>query len=147
MHDTLVVVEGFVPAAHAEPDDLSSFGLAMSFALDQRAFGPRRLLVAFADADGRMRGIAHTKRTDPIELALRGCLQYMGDGAAAVVAFNDEPVAWGEPPPELADRFWVWHAMCASAGVHLVDWICCDDQLFRSTKIALQPDTDWWDVP
>lgn len=146
MRDTLVVVEGVV-ATDRDDTDLSSFSEAMSIALDQRMFGPRRLLVAFADADGRFRGIAHTKRTDPFELGLRACLQYLGEGAAAAVVFNDEPVAWGEPPPGQRVRLELARLICASAGVRLVDWICCDDQLFRSTKIAFEPGTEWWDLP
>lgn len=146
MHDALLVVEGVV-ATDLDDTDLSDFNEAMAFALDQRAFGPRRLLVAFADADGRFRRMAHTKRTDPIDVALRACLQYLGDGAAAAVVLNDEPVAWGELPPEQAERFELASLLCRVRGIHLVDWICCDDQLFRSTKLALLPGEEWWEVP
>jgi hypothetical protein len=146
MRDTLCVVEGYV-ATDLDDTDLSSFHEAMGFALDQRHFGPRRLVVAFAEREGRFRGIAATKRTDPIEHALRACLLYMGDGAAAAVAFNDELIDWGPPPDDLANRFWLWRAMCRASGVHLVDWISCDDQLFRSTRLALEPEgAEWWDV-
>ena len=146
MRDTLCVVEGYV-ATDRDHSSLSSFGEAMGFALDQRHFGPRRLVVAFAERDGRFRGIASTKRTDPIEHALQACLLYMGAGAAAAVAFNDELLEWGPPPSGLADRFWTWRTMCRASGVHLVDWISCDDQLFRSTRLAIEPDAEWWDVP
>lgn len=71
----------------------------------------------------------------------------MGAGAAAAVAFNDEMVDSGPPPADLGNRFWMWRTMCRASGVHLVDWISCDDQLFRSTRLALDPDGDWWDVP
>ena len=146
--DQTVVVEGLV-ASDRDETDLSSLRDVMTLALDQRAFGPRRLLVAFADSDGRLRGIAHARRTEPIEVALRCCLEYMGRGAAAAVAFNDERVGNGPPPDDLADRFWVWRAMAAARGVHLVDWIACDDQLFRLTRSALGllSGDDWWDVP
>jgi hypothetical protein len=30
--------------------------------------------------------------------------------------------------------------------VRLVDWLCCDDQLHRSTRLAFEPETTWWDV-
>src|SRR5687767_12260890 len=113
MDDTVVVVEGYV-ATERDDTDLSSFREAMGFALDQRAFGPRRLLVAFTEADGRLRAIAHTRRTDPIEIALRGCLEHLGRGAAAAVAFNDEPVHDGPPADDLAERFWLWRLMCAA---------------------------------
>lgn len=143
--DDLIVVEGLA-ATERDDTDLSSFQQAMEIALDQRCFGPRRLLVAFADADGRLRSIAHTKRTEPIDLALRACLEHLGRGAAAAVVFNDEPVAWGAPPPEQAHRFSRARLVCGIYGVRLVDWICCDDQLFRSTKLAFEPDGEWWDL-
>lgn len=146
MHETLLVVEDVV-ATPRDHTDLSSVREVMGIALDQRCFGPRRLLVAFAEADGRLRGIAHTRRTDPIDHALWGCLEYLGRGAAAAVAFNDEPVTNGPPPTDLADRFALARLQCAARGVHLVDWIACDDDLFRSTRLALEPGDDWWDVP
>lgn len=145
MPDALVVVEGVV-ATERDDTDLSSFREAMSIALDQRAFGPRRLLVAFAEADGRLRAIAHTTRTDPIDVAVRACLQHLGAGAAAAVVFNDEPVEWGEAPEQQRARFELATLTCLARGIHLVDWICCDDQLFRSTKLAFHPDGEWWDV-
>ena len=78
---------------------------AWSFALDQRAFGPRKLWVAFADADGTFRGLAHTDRTDRPELCVGPCIE------------------------------------------HLVDWIACDDQHFRSSSLALGAEPEeWWDV-
>ncbi len=146
MHEALVVVDGLV-ATDLDDTDLSDFNEAMAFALDQRAFGPRRLVVAFADVGGRFRGIAYAKRTDPFDLALRACLHHLGDGAAAAVVLNDEPVVWGELPPEQAERFELASLLCRVRGIHLVDWICCDDQLFRSTKLALRPDDEWWEVP
>jgi hypothetical protein len=149
MPDTTVVVDGFV-ATDDNDLDLSSFREAIGFALDQRAFGPRRLLVAFTHADGRVRSLAHAPRTDPIDLALRGCIQHMGAGAAAAVAFNDERVVDdGTLPPDVAYRFWQYRLLCRAAGIHLVDWIACDDLAVRSFKLAVEPDAahDWWDVP
>ena len=82
-----------------------------SFALDQRAFGPRRPLVAFGSDDERFLGLAHTARTDP----------------------------------PTAATFAEARAVAAEAGVRLIDWMCCDDQLFRSSRLALWPDSDPWD--
>jgi hypothetical protein len=142
----LTVVDGLV-ATGLDDTDLTSFTEAMSIALDQRYFGPRRLLVAFAERGGRMRARAAATRTDPIDFALRACIQHLGEGASAAIAFNDEPVEWGPPPADLATRFWGWQATCRASGIHLVDWISCDDQTFRSTKLAIQPDDEWWDAP
>jgi hypothetical protein len=141
---TIVVVEGILPT---DADDTNLKDECLSFALDQRAFGPRRLLVAFADQSGRFLGLAHAPRTEPADLALACCVDYLGDGAAAAVAFCDEPVADGPPPDDLGERFAVARAVCAQHGIHLVDWFSCDDQLFRSTRLALEPDGEWWDVP
>jgi hypothetical protein len=116
-----------------------------SFALDQRAFGPRRLLVAFADEDGRFRGLAHTARTDPPTAALTACIAIFGAIDGVAIAFSDEPVLWGPPPPEVAATFEAARAMAAEAGVRLVDWMGCDDQCFRSSRLALWPDADPWD--
>ena len=144
MPDHLVLVEGLVPSRR---DRTNLRDDAWSFALDQRAFGPRKLLVAFANRNGRFRGLAYTDRTDPPELALRGCIQHLGRGAAAAVAYCDEPVVDGPPPDDLAERFARASATAAELGVHLVDWIACDDQLFRSTRLALHPEREWWAIP
>jgi hypothetical protein len=142
---SLTVVDGLV--ATDSDIDLSKFDEVTSIALDQRYFGPRRLLVAFADRDGRARAIAAATRTDPIDFALRACIQHLGARTSAAIAFNDETVENGPPADELGNRFWGWQEMCRASGIHLVDWISCDDQLFRSTKLALRPDDEWWDVP
>jgi hypothetical protein len=144
VHDTLITVAGLVPTAL---DDTNLREEAWSFALDQRAFGPRRLLVAFSDAAGRFHGLAHAPRTDPPELALGPCIEFLGTGSAAAIAFCDEPVAPGPPPPELPARFALACMIAAGFGVHLVDWIACDDQNFRSSRIAAHPGTEWWSVP
>jgi len=144
MDDTLIVVEGYA-ATPADDTDLRND--VWSFALDQRAFGPRRLLVAFADRSGRLLSLAHARRTDPPEAALDACIQHLGAGAAAAVAFCDQPVEEGPPPPLLVLQFALARSVAAGHGVHLVDWIACDDALFRSTRLALDPHGDWWDVP
>jgi hypothetical protein len=103
-------------------------------------------VVAFADRSGRFLGLAYTRRTDPPELALAPGIEHVGRGAAAAVAFCDELVVEGPPPTDLAERLALARSIAAPYGVHLVDWIACDDQLFRSTRLALEPDGDWWDV-
>ena len=116
-----------------------------SFALDQRAFGPRRLLVAFAKEDGQFVGLAHTARTDPPVDALVACVAVFGAKGCAAVAFSDEPVANGPPAPDTEMRFEEARAMASAHGVRLVDWICCEDHLFRSMRVALWPDADPWE--
>lgn len=144
MESSLIVVDGCIAT---KDDDTNLRDDAWSLALDQRAFGPRRLLVAFAEADGRLRSIAHAPRTDPPELALSPCIQHCGIGAAAAIAYCDEPVSFGPPPPDLADRFGHARSVAAALGIHLVDWIACDDHVFRSSRMALHPDEPWWTVP
>jgi hypothetical protein len=144
MDNGLIVVEGYV-ATEADHTDLRQD--VWGFALDQRAFGPRRLLVAFADAEGRFLGLAHAPRTNPPETGLAACIEGGVPDAAAAVAFCDETVRRGPPPRGLAGRFSQARSIARSYGVHLVDWIACDDQLFRSTKMAIAPDCDWWDMP
>ncbi len=140
----LIVVSGCVAT---DTNDTNIREKAWSFALDQRAFGPRRLLVAFADADGRFRALAYCRRSVPPEDGLEPCIKHVGSGAAAAVAFCDEPVSSGPPPPDLADRFSRAQSIAASHGIHLVDWFACDDDLFRSARLTLEPDGEWWDVP
>jgi hypothetical protein len=145
MHDSLIVVEGLVAT---DQSDIDLREEAWSFALDQRAFGPRRLLVAFSDASGRFHGLAHTARMDPPELALGPCIEHVGSRSAVAIADCDEEVVMGAPPPpDLPLRFAVACAVAADHGVHLVDWIACDDQTFRSSRIAVHPGTEWWSVP
>jgi hypothetical protein len=144
MNDKLIVVDGYVAT---EKDKTNLRKDPWSFALDQRAFGPRRLVVAFANRRGRFLSLAHSRRTVPFEAALAACIEHSGQGARAAVAFCDERVKEGPPPPELAARFASARSIAGSYGIHLVDWIACDDQLFRSTRFALEPDSTWWDVP
>ncbi len=139
-----VVVDGYVPT---ELDNTNLRDEAWSFALDQRCFGPRKFLVGFADSDGTFRGIAFTKRHDNPEAALGPCILHLGMGSAAAVVFCDEEVKPGPLSPDLAERFARAKSIAAAYGVHLVDWFSCDDDLFRSTRLALEPDAEWWDVP
>ena len=145
MTTTLHAVRGLVPGKR-DRTNLGTLSEAMAFCLDQRAFGPRRLVVAFANRNGRFRGLAHTRRPEPPEAALAGCIDYLGRGAKVAIAFCDEPVTWGPPPEDLATRFELARAIAASYGVHLVDWFVCDDDVFRSSRFALDPETEWWDV-
>jgi hypothetical protein len=144
MKSKLIVVDGYRATAKDKTDLRKD---AWSLALDQRAFGPRRLVVAFSNRRGRLIGLAYTPRTDPPEMCLGPCIDFMGQGAAAAVAFCDEHVTNGPPPPGLGKHFALARSIAAPYGVHLVDWIACDDQLFRSTRFALEPGCDWWDVP
>ena len=144
MHPS-IVVDAVVPT---DADDTDLRRDAWSFALDQRAFGPRKLLVAFADADGTFRGLAYSDRTDPPELAVGPCIAHLGRGAAAAIAFCDEEVVDGPIDlDQLQCRFAIASAVCASAGIHLVDWVACDDDRFRSSRIALHGPDEWWSVP
>jgi hypothetical protein len=59
----------------------------------------------------------------------------------------------GRAAPELEARFFAARAAALERGVHLVDWIICDDLMMRSIKLGLDSDAedddemDWWDVP
>ena len=141
----VVVVDGVVPARGFKSNIRDE---VWSYALDQRAFGPGRLWVAFADRRGTFRGLAYCRRTVPFTDGLTACILHLGRGAAAAVVLNDERVEAGPPDLEaLTARFTLARSVCAAAGIHLVDWICCDDQLFRSTRFAIDPEGEWWDVP
>jgi hypothetical protein len=140
-------VQVVLPADH---DRTNLRDCAFSFALDQRAFGPRRVLVGIADRDGRFRGLAHVERPDPPELALAPCLEALMSeirrGASAAVVWCDEPVTDGPPPADLADRFGAWRAHADQYGVRLVDWFACDDWFMRSTQLAVDPQEGWWEL-
>lgn len=145
--DALIVVDGYVPTdpkAH-----ISNLRDAVwAYALDQRAFGPRKLLVFFADACGSLLGFAVTARTEPIDDAFLACLFHLGEGAEAAVAYLDEPVHDGPAAPEHWERFDRLRDLAASRGITLVDWISCDDDRFRASRMAdpLNPGADWWHV-
>jgi hypothetical protein len=138
---SFLVVDTYVPAA----DDTFNLRLdAWSLALDQRAFGPRKLLVAFADADGSFRGLAFTDRTEPIEDALAACISYLGRGAAAAIAFNDEPVDKDKPPGTYFHFFTRMRQLADRRGLRLIDWFACDDDLFRSMSPMAAGSEEWW---
>jgi hypothetical protein len=144
MNDSEIVVGGY---RTTEQSDLNMRDDPLSLALDQRFEGPRRLVVAVSDRAGRLLGIGHTERTDPPELGLAPCIMHVGHDADVAIAYCDERVVDGPPPPDLAERFARARAAAGSVGVHLVDWFACDDLLVRSTRVALDPDGEWWDVP
>jgi hypothetical protein len=107
-------------------------------------------LVAFADADGRFRGLAFTDRTNTPLVSFAACLDYLGEGASAAVAFCDEPVPSGPPPHDFLERFAQAQQIADQYHQRLVDWIACDDDQFRATRLTtLTPSEqpDWWDVP
>jgi len=141
---SIFVVESFGVAADA--DEINLREAAWEFALDQRAFGPRRLLVAFGARDGRMVGLAHARRTNRPEFALAACIDHAGRGTALALAFCDERVVEGPPAPGLSERWALHRRIAQDFGVVLIDWFDCDDLCIRSTKLALHPDREWWDM-
>jgi len=120
---------------------------AWSFCLDQRQFGPARMLVVHADATGHHLGLSHCRRTDPPWYAMACCLEHFGPGPTAALVYHDEPVKWGPPPPEQLRAFELACQVAANYGVHLVDWFACDDAMYRSMRVAADPDGEWWNVP
>ena len=144
MNETTVIVRGFAATA-ADVTNMRTD--VWSFALDQRAFGPRQLLVAFTDRAGDLMTLAYAPRTDAPELALACCVDWAPQHPTAAVVFCDERVDSGPPPSDLAHRFARATAICSDRGIHLVDWIACDDQQYRSSRIALHPNDEWWSVP
>lgn len=155
MHDRgLVGVDGYVPNPGFDHEPLPD--QLLGIAMDQRAFGPRQLMVAFAALDGRFLALMYSPRTKPIDAALRGCLLHFdsigrgGEGMAAAVVLCDEPVQDGPTPPEFTATFERARGIAREHGVHLVDWIGCDDDLFRCARLrTITPATEagWWDVP
>jgi hypothetical protein len=136
-----------VEAYPFDPGDIHvSPGWALQLLLHQRTFGPRRLLVFTVRADRQLIGLAHCERTDPPEMGLRWCLAILDDGAAAALAYCDEPVAL-ESPPDLWDRFAAARRVAAEFGVHLLDWFMCDDFNFQSMRNTVQIPDQWWDLP
>ncbi len=113
-------------------------------ARDQRAFGPRKLVVVFAEMDGNVISIAHTDRLDPPEAGIVPCIARLGCDASIAMAFCDEEVVAGPPPHDLRERFGYAYDAASRWGVHLLDWVACDDLLFRSTRAVLFPDEDEW---
>lgn len=149
-HPSFVAVDGVVPTdVPGDPSPLDNLRDGVwSFALDQRAFGPGKLWVVFADEDGTFRGLAYTDRTDPLDLGFDACLQYLGAGAAAAIAFCDQPVTDGPPPEDSVGLFERAQAISTAYGIRLVDWIACDDDKFRSHRTPAAPPGElgdqWW---
>ena len=140
---SITIVEGY----RYTGEDLNLSGTDFwGIALDQRAFGPRQLLVVTARRDGVVLGLAHCERTELPELALKCCLATLDDGGAAAVAYSDEPVS-ADPPIGLRDRLDTARVAAREFGVHLLDWIMCDDIQMRSMRLALQECNHWWDAP
>ncbi len=143
-----MIVNGCVPNGPPDSTALNVRDDIWSFAMDQRAFGPRMLLVAFADADGTFRGLAYAKRREPIDLVFEACLRHLGKGAAAAVGFLDERVVAGPIAAWSTARFERLHAAAAAHGITLVDWISCDDEYLRATRAGDSGPADtWWNVP
>lgn len=150
----VIGVEGVVPNPEFDHDPLPE--QILGIAMDQRAFGPRQLMVAFAAYDRRFLALTYARRTDPVDTALEACLLHFealgqgGEARAAAVVLCDEPVESGPLPPSFMATFERARAMAAMHRVHLVDWIACDDDLFRCARlrsVAPADDRDWWDVP
>lgn len=150
----LIVVEAYTPAPQMDHDPLPD--QVLGFALDQRAFGPRRLMVAFAAYDGRFLALMHAERTDPVDGAVKACLTHFdtigrgGESLAAAVVLCDEPVAVGPAPPGFLATFERARRAARAHDVHLVDWIGCDDDTFRCARrrtFERTAEPGWWDVP
>jgi hypothetical protein len=145
MEDQTIVVEGV--RCKDNRIDLSGPGV-LELALDQRAFGPNRLVVATANRRGRVLGLAHCLMPEPPEAGLPCCLDLLrSEATAAAVAYSDEPVKNGPVSPELALRFFRARATASDHGVHLVDWIMCDGEMMLSLKFGLIEGAAWWDLP
>ncbi|GAB2595536.1 hypothetical protein [Pseudactinotalea suaedae] len=129
----------------------------LGIAMDQRAFGPRRLMVALAAYDARFLGLLYTDRTDPIDDALEVCLLHAeveglrgSEPALAGVVLCDQPVVEGGSRHQVEAVFERAKVVAARHRVHLVDWIGCDDDTFRCARLrTLSPASEpgWWDVP
>jgi len=144
----IIIVDGFVSVRESDLDNLRE--QVWAFAMDQRVFGPRKLMVAFANADGRFLGLAYTDRTECPLISFAACLDYLGKGAGGAVALCDEPVLTGPPSQDSLERFAQAREIADHYDIHLVDWISCDDEQFRAIRLmTLTPSEqpDWWDVP
>jgi hypothetical protein len=109
-----------------------------SLALDQRAFGPRRLVIAFGDDDGRMLGLTHTPREEPPELTFGFCIEHFLQRADTdvAIAYCDEPVTATEITPRIRARWSLAREIADDLGIELLDWIACDDHEFRSARLV-----------
>ena len=150
----LIMVDALAPNPAFDHDPLPD--QILGIALDQRAFGPRQLMVAFAAYDGRFLALTYALRTDPIDGALEGCLLHFdaigrgGEEHAAAVVLCDQAVEEGPASAEFIATFERARAMARHHGVHLVDWIACDDDMFRCARrrtFTPEAEPGWWDVP
>jgi len=153
-YQSIVVVDALVPNPEVDHDPLPD--QILGIALDQRAFGPRQLMVAFADHDGRFLALTYCRRTEPAATALKACLLHFdtigrgGEADAAAVVLCDEKVEDGPAPPGFVATFERARRMARMHRVHLVDWIACDDDRFRCARLSTMTpasEPDWWDVP
>lgn len=149
-----IVVDALVPNPDVEHDPLPE--QILGIALDQRAFGPRKLMVAFGTYDGDFLALTYAGRTQPMNAALEACLLHFdtigrgGHTHAAAVVLCDEPVKHGPPPSAFLDKFKAAQEIARRHRVHLVDWIGCDDDLFRCARrreFTPTPERGWWNVP
>lgn len=150
----MIVVDAVAPNPEFDHDPLPE--QILGIAMDQRAFGPRQLMVAFATYDRRFLALTYAPRTDPADAALEACLLHFdslgrgGEAHVAAVVLCDELVEGGPVPPSFDARFERATRMARMHRVHLVDWIACDDDRFRCARLrsmAPAEDPDWWDVP
>ena len=120
MEEEYVVVEGLVRRGRRKRDRLNLRTDAWSIALEQRAFGPRRLMVAFASADGDVRSVADAARMID-ETGCHGIA--LGRGALAnpwVFRQFDRWVRTGDPGPRAT-----YHERLDFMRLHLrrlIDW-------------------------
>ena len=85
------VVEGYLPLPGCTLRSLRA--QVWEFALDQRAFGPGKLLVAFADRDGVFHALAYTERTDPIDRSVTRLKKETGNVTkATAILRQNEPL-------------------------------------------------------
>lgn len=150
----VIIVDALEPNPEFDHDPLPE--QIVGIALDQRAFGPRQLMVAFAAYDGRFVAMTWARRTDPIDAALEACLCHFdaigrgGEAVAAAVVLCDQPVEDGPASPEFLATFELARTLARAHRIHVVDWIACDDDRFRGARLrSIRPatDPDWWDVP
>ena len=150
----LITVDALAPNPEFEHDPLPD--QILGIALDQRAFGPRQLMVAFAAYDGRFLALTYTHRTHPIDAALEACLLHFdtlgrgGEEHTAAVVLCDEAVEEGPATATFVATFERAKEMARRHDVHLVDWISCDDDLFRCARrrqFTPASEPGWWDVP
>ena len=150
----MIIVDALAPNPEFDHDPLPD--QILGIALDQRAFGPRQLMVAFAAYDGRFLALTYTRRTHPMDAALQACLLHFdslgrgGEAHAAAVVLCDEAVEDGPAPASFVATFERAQSMAREHDVHLVDWIASDDDLFRCARrrtFTPEAEPGWWDVP